>query len=329
MESGERPRPETLDFAHRAFPGAELTALAGDASQRRFFRLRLASGETRVLMDYGKAFDGDTDDVVLTAIFREASLPVPAIQIVDGESGCLVLEDLGDRTLFVALEHQPRPADLLRGATLLAVDVAVRGTPVLARSSRAADPALDEERFRFEMGFFVENYVERLRGVRQPSDALRSCLNVLARAAAETPTPVLCHRDYHSRNLMVGEDGRLTMVDIQDARRGPDTYDLASLLWDAYIDIPAPLRERLLETYRLALPSPPAEAAFRRRFDLVAAQRMIKALGTFGYQIAALGRQRYGEGIPRTLRRLDRLLRTRDETRDLHWALSDQGLFVP
>ena len=112
---------------------------------------------------------------------------------------------------------------------------------------------------------------------------------------------MLCHRDYHSRNLVV-RDGGLAMVDIQDARWGPDSYDLASLLKDAYVDIADGEAEELLERYLDGLSVRPERGDFRERFDLVAAQRMIKALGTFGYQTTTRSNPVYIQYMPRTLR---------------------------
>ena len=113
---------------------------------------------------------------------------------------------------------------------------------------------------------------------------------------------MLCHRDYHSRNLML-HGGRLYLIDFQDARLGLDTYDLVSLLRDSYVD----LTERDVEdlvAYFLALKGAPAGGAseFRRRFDVMALQRNLKALGTFGYQTAVRGNPVYIQYIPRTLR---------------------------
>jgi aminoglycoside/choline kinase family phosphotransferase len=112
---------------------------------------------------------------------------------------------------------------------------------------------------------------------------------------------VLCHRDYHSRNLMV-HGQRLYVIDFQDARQGPDTYDLVSLLRDSYVD----LEEREVEgliAYFLALKEDHTLQAskFRRRFDLMALQRNLKALGTFGYQTMTRRNTVYLQYIPRTL----------------------------
>jgi hypothetical protein len=117
---------------------------------------------------------------------------------------------------------------------------------------------------------------------------------------------VLCHRDYHSRNLMLHQ-GQLYIIDFQDARMGPDTYDLVSLLRDSYVDLPEDEVNDLIAFF-LALRCVPGgtERAgdgneFRRRFDLMALQRNLKALGTFGFQTISRGNPVYIQYIPRTL----------------------------
>ena len=109
----------------------------------------------------------------------------------------------------------------------------------------------------------------------------------------------VCHRDYHSRNLMLHRS-RLYMIDFQDARLGPDTYDLASLLRDSYVDITDHERDDLIAAF-LALSDISDAAEFRRRFDLMAVQRNLKALGTFGFQASARGNTAYIQYMPRTL----------------------------
>jgi len=312
------PRPELVADLAAAYPGAGLEPLLGDASTRRFFRMRFPAGESRIVMDYGAPFTQPPDDVLLSALLRSAGLPAPAVLDVRGASGCLLLEDLGDRTLETALgtageEERER---LYAAAVDLAGAIARQGTPALAASPRAAGPALDAARFRFEMDFFLEHFAIGLRA-KAPGAALRTRLHALADAAAASSPPVLCHRDYHSRNLMVRSDGALAMVDFQDARWGPDTYDLASLLRDAYVDIDEDRVARMLGRFG-------GGDDLRARFDLVAAERMIKALGTFGYQAAARGNPRYLEGVPRTLARLRRTL-----PEDVGTLLDREGLLDP
>lgn len=168
------------------------------------------------------------------------------------------------------------------------------GTRDLPPGHPCALSALDRERFLFELEFFREHYVERLCELRLgPGEraGLGEFFEALATDAAAPPR-VLCHRDYHSRNLMIWH-GRLHVVDFQDARLGPVAYDLASLLRDSYTLLPAGLRIRMIELFLEKTGSGPTRSSFLERFDIVALQRNLKAIGTFAYQATVLGRDRY------------------------------------
>ena len=323
-------RPELRTTLAQLFPGARDETLAADASTRRFHRLYLPDGGTRIVMDYGGSFEGETDDVRLARIFERAAVPVARVLHILPAEGALVLEDLGDETLETALANavagrRPTRDDLYRAAVRLAADIATRGTDALLGSDRAQGPALDEKRFLFEMNFFLEHYVGGFLGRPELTAGVRDVVEDLALKTASHPR-VLCHRDYHCRNVMVRGNGALTLVDIQDARWGPDTYDIASLLRDAYVDVSELEVDELFAFYHGQLPDSTDIAARRARFDVAAAQRMIKALGTFGYQIAVLGRDRYRDAVPRTVERLSRLLPTRVETAPLGDVLLRNGL---
>jgi aminoglycoside/choline kinase family phosphotransferase len=165
------------------------------------------------------------------------------------------------------------------------------------------------------MDYFLEHYAGGFRRVGAIPRSLRDALHELADRAAGGPR-VFCHRDFHSRNLMV-VGGELAMVDIQDARWGPDTYDLASLLRDAYVDVDDAFFESVLA--RL-------QEDVRARFEVVSVERMIKALGTFGYQVGALGRTRYAPAITRTLARLRAMLPGSSSLAPLHRQIDAVGL---
>lgn len=309
MTAGVRP----IVFAAIAarHPGARLEAMAGDASTRSFCRLSLPDGSTRVVMDYGEPFTAPTDDERMTAIFREAGLPVADILDRVPKLGILILEDLGETTLETALASGGDRAALYDRAVDLAVAIALRGTPVLARSERSTSPALDTERLRFEMDFFVEHYVGGV--LQRPAPpSIRKSLYALADRAASSPGKVLCHRDFHSRNIMVRPDGSVAMVDIQDARVGPDTYDVASLLYDCYVDLPRDEVARLRDRFVRGLPDVPTG-----EFETVALQRMIKALGTFGYQATCRGKREYLDAVPRTAARVREICREDDRFREI------------
>lgn len=321
------PRREVEAFFRQRFPGAVVSEAGGDASARRYWRLVLPGGSTRVVMDYGHPFQGETDDIALGRIFRAAGLRVAALLEAAPEAGCLVLEDLGERTLeslVHGLVGRPGAAveieSIYERAVDLAVAIAVRGTPALATSERAAGPALDAERFRFEMDFFLEHYARGIAGLARLPSGLEDALHRLADRASSGPR-VLCHRDLHCRNVMVLADGTLATVDIQDARWGPLGYDLASLLRDAYVDLGEDLVDRMIQRFRAGLPDSLGSAWLRARFDVLSIQRMLKMLGTFGYQIHALGRRRYAEAMDRTLRRLERLLPLCEQAREVREGL--------
>jgi len=147
----------------------------------------------------------------------------------------------------------------------------------------------------------VRHFLEAYRGAvlsNPERQALADEWQAIAGELSAEPR-VLCHRDYHSRNLMVA-GGRLHIIDFQDARLGPDTYDLVSLLRDSYIGLSDPELEALI-AYFLEIKGQPDAAEFRRRFDLMAVQRNLKALGTFGYQSTTRGNPSFSQYMPRTL----------------------------
>ena len=164
--------------------------------------------------------------------------------------------------------------------------------------------AFDVEKLTWEMDFFTKHFIEAYRGVvisPAAREALREEFALIIEELAGEPR-VLCHRDYHSRNLMLHED-RLYIIDFQDARMGPDTYDLVSLLRDSVRRSAGADRQRADRLLpRAQGRDASTEAEFRDRFDVMALQRNLKALGTFGYQTTARRNPVYIQYIPRTLR---------------------------
>jgi aminoglycoside/choline kinase family phosphotransferase len=153
------------------------------------------------------------------------------------------------------------------------------------------------------MQFFTKHFLEAYRGAVLTGHARAALAQEYALIADELASdpPVLCHRDYHSRNLMLHK-GSLHVIDFQDARMGPDTYDLASLLRDSYVDFNDRQVDALIALFLRQRAAPEAEDRdFRRRFDLMALQRNLKALGTFGFQTTSRGNTVYIQCIPRTL----------------------------
>jgi len=284
---------------------SKVVALTGDASTRRYFRVIPSDGPSIVLALHDGPIDFKTLPFVgVGRLLSRMPLPVPDVLGHADGLGILSLEDLGDVTLQSHLgagtltEHEA----LYRQAVAFIHVLQKRGEELLTPDDGPSQLAFDVEKLRWEMDFFVKYFVEGYRGATLSAaerDALSREWGYLVEELASEPR-VLCHRDYHSRNLMV-HDGQLYLIDFQDARMGPDTYDLASLLRDSYVDITDPELDGFL-AYFLALTGIADGMEFRRRFDVMAVQRNLKALGTFGYQAAARGNPIYIQYIPRTLK---------------------------
>jgi hypothetical protein len=292
--------------------GATVVPLTGDASDRRYFRVLVRNEPSQVLAVHPGPIAFESLPFVNTAGLL-AAMPVPSPRILGHSDalGIIALQDLGDVTLQAHLgaaspgEH----AALYREAVGLIETLQRRGRELASPAYVAFGIAFDEEKLTWELQFFSRHFLEAYRGAALTAaerEALAAEYGGIARELAAEPR-VLCHRDYHSRNLML-HHGHLHIIDFQDARLGPDTYDLASLLRDSYVDLTDAQVDELMAFF-LALRGGGAAGRtaadtgeFRRRFELMALQRNLKALGTFGYQTTTRANTVYIQYIPRTLR---------------------------
>ena len=306
-DGGARSRVETyLTRTGLAARDARVVPLTGDASDRKYYRLLVPDMPNRVLALYPGPFDYSTLTFVNVGdLLLRMPLPVPAILGHEDDLGLLVLEDLGDVTLQAHLGAAAMAdhAALYRQAVSFIAVIQRRGQDLASPSYAPYKVAFDVEKLTWEMDFFLKHFLESYRGAEiAPAErtALRQELGVIIEELAAEPR-VLCHRDYHSRNLMLKE-GRLYIIDFQDARLGPDTYDLVSLLRDSYVDISERAIEDLIAYFLALIGAAGHEREFRQRFDVMALQRNLKALGTFGYQAAVRQNPVYIQYIPRTIK---------------------------
>jgi N-acetylmuramate 1-kinase len=286
--------------------GARVVPLTGDASDRKYYRVLPNEGDPFVLAVHAAAIDAETLPFVNVArLFEAMPVPTPRVLGYDNGLGILALQDLGDVTLQAHLGSQPFQAHaaLYRQAVAHIVTMQQRGAELASPAYLPYGIAFDVEKLTWELDFFLRHYLSAYRNAVLPQaafDAVRAEFTLIVEELA-AEARVLCHRDYHSRNLMLSQ-GQLYLIDFQDARMGPDTYDLASLLRDAYIDLNEIAVNELI-AYFLALKGGAIpEAEFRARFDLMALQRNLKAMGTFGYQTTARQNPVYIQYMPRTLR---------------------------
>jgi aminoglycoside/choline kinase family phosphotransferase len=287
----------------------QVLPLTGDASDRRYYRALLRDGQSIVLALHAGAIDYERLPFVLVwRLMRAVPLPVPELLHHSNALGIIAQQDLGDVTLQAHLgaATPDQHAALYRQAVSFIAVLQQRGQDLASDSYPPYKVAFDTDKLSWELEFFYKYFVRQYRGL-SPSLPVQQALSaewsrIVEELAGEQR--VLCHRDYHSRNLML-HAGSLFIIDFQDARLGPDTYDLVSLLRDSYVDLTSSQVDELI-AYFLALTHGPVVAAdvadeFRRRFDVMALQRNLKALGTFGYQTVTRGNPVYIQYIPRTL----------------------------
>jgi aminoglycoside/choline kinase family phosphotransferase len=282
-----------------AIASAQIIPLTPDASTRSYFRLHWKKG-TAIAAVYPEAFDPEFHPYLdVTRLFLAADIPVPEIYAVDGEQGVIVQEDLGDQQLFrffeVASEDQCE--EYKERAINLIARIQKATEKAYELKSISSRLAFDEAKLAWELNFFREHYFGSLRRevLKHADEAeLKAELNDIAAELAGVPR-VLCHRDFHAANLLVDQANCLRVIDHQDARMGPASYDLVSLLLDRQSCSPslAQLRHHrlyLLEERRLlGLPALDPDE-FAREFRLVTVQRGLKAVGTFSYQTGVCGR---------------------------------------
>ncbi len=284
---------------------ARVVPLTGDASDRHYFRVIPEDDSSLVLALHAGPIEFATLPFARVAeLLAQVPLPVPTVLGHSDPLGVLALQDLGDVTLQAHLgaATPARHEALYREAVALIELLQRRGADLQSDRYPSYSVAFDVEKLTWELEFFVKHFMLGYRGITLP-DRERAALSeefaaIVNELAAEPR--VLCHRDYHSRNLMLS-GGSLYIIDFQDARMGPDTYDLASLLRDSYVDIADRELDQLI-AYFLALRNQTDAVEFRRRFDVMALQRNLKALGTFGYQTTTRRNTVYIQYMPRTLR---------------------------
>jgi hypothetical protein len=330
-----------------AGPQVSIRLLKGDGSTRRIVRA-VRGAQSRVLVLPAapdpstasiypqRAGPGIPDEAAafayLASHLEQLGVPVPRIYALDAESRVLLLEDLGDTLVYdlVLASRAAAPghghdgkaafcdagAAALRGTYDEALEILLRmqtQSPEPFDPARTLNPDYDEEFIlRFEAGYFLREMVRGRCRIEppDPSGLEADCARAAHEALSGAPR-VFMHRDYQSRNLMQAPRG-LVVIDFQGARLGPPEYDLAALVLDPYADLPEILRIDLVERFLdRATRTPGERTAARNRFRACGINRMLQALGAFGYLGGRLGKPGFLEHAPAALQRLGEL--TKDE----------------
>ncbi len=283
-----------------ATPAVSIDSLrpaSADASFRRYFRVDAASGDSHIVMDAPPPQEDVRPFIQVAELFGQTGVTVPRILAQDVDQGFLLLSDLGNTTYLSQLN-----ADTAHKLYIDAIDSLV----LLQTHSRPGVlPAYDRAMLARELQLFPEWYVgkhlDATLSPAQQADLDKVFETLLANNLAQPQ--VYVHRDYHSRNLMVLPKGNPGILDFQDAVYGPITYDLVSLLRDAYIqwdeEMVLDWTIRYWERARRAgLPVSHDIDDFYRDFEFMGVQRHLKVLGIFARLYHRDGKDGYLKDLP-------------------------------
>ena len=274
--------------------GGEILPLSGDASFRRYFRVR-SRGRDAILMDAPPPHEDPRPFLAVAEWLNAHGFAAPMIHAADPEAGLVLLEDFGDARMREAVDADAPAIDRLYGA---AVDVLV----ALADAPAGPFAAYDRDTLQREAALFVDWYCPAVGIEVDRAGYVEAWDAVLGRAAAARPVTVL--RDYHAENLMlVGGNGSLGLLDFQDALVGHPAYDLVSLLQDARRDVAPETEQAMLARYRAATG---AGDDFMGAYHVLGAQRNAKIIGIFTRLWRRDGKPRYPTLCPRVWGYLER-----------------------
>ncbi|HCN88467.1 MAG TPA: aminoglycoside phosphotransferase [Oxalobacteraceae bacterium] len=302
-----------------------LRPASADASFRRYFRVDADDGATYVVMDAPPPQEDVRPFIQVARLFGEAAISVPHILAQDATRGFLLLSDLGPTTYLDRLNHDSAHQlymDAIDALILLQVHSRPDALPEYDRAVLARELALFPD-------WYIGKHLDATLTANQRADLDQVFDVILANNLAQPQ--VYVHRDYHSRNLMVMAKGNPGILDFQDALYGPITYDIVSLLRDAYIEWDEELVLDWAIRYwerakRAGLPVAPDIDRFYRDFEFMGLQRHLKILGIFARLYHRDGKDGYLKDLPLVMqytrktagryRELKPLLRLLDQLED-------------
>ncbi len=311
-----------LDHTATRFPRFQrdtirIEPLEKGGSDRKYYRLAMRDEASLILVKYGSQREENRHYCEIAAFLESLGIGVPTIFHHDAEAGLIWMEDLGNIDLW-HFRNEPWETrqPLYRSALEQAVRLHTQGHVALAACGGGElqdgafpkptfQTAFDAELYRWEQAYFFENCASRYFGIpASETQANRERLDEIAERLAALPR-VLVHRDFQSQNIMV-QDGKACLIDFQGMRPGLAEYDIASLLHDPYVTLSGAERESLLGDYVVLC----AEAGFavpsdfRERYDLCAMQRLMQALGAYGFLGLVKERPHFLAHIPPALKSL-------------------------
>lgn len=283
---------QLIDRTLSRFPGFAEQSIAVQplekgGSDRKFYRIQIAGNASLILAKYGSQREENRHYVAIARFLHEIGVHAPEIFHHDEAEGLIWMEDLGERDLW---SYREEPWPVRRALYQSTLDQAL-ALHTRAHTATPAEPPqlqieFNAELYRWEQGYFLENCLGRYFGLAPEAIEARCCraeLEAIAERLAGEPR-VYVHRDFQSQNVVI-KDEEAFLIDFQGMRPGLVQYDLASLLYDPYVQLPAAERDELLAYYLgqwKALGHAVPES-FAEIHELCAMQRLMQALGAYGF----------------------------------------------
>ena len=295
-------RQTRLHFPRFNVDEIRITPIEKGGSDRKFYRVRCSSDQSLILVKYDLTRDENRHYVEIAQFLEAHEIRAPRIYYHDADEGLIWLEDLGENDLcsyrnepwLVRRAFYDSALDEVRKLHQLPESVCIEMHQHLPAEFNAA-------LYLWEQHYFFDNCLGRyfkIEGARIENLVSLPALAEIAERLAKQPR-VLVHRDFQSQNLLV-RNGQAYLIDFQGMRPGLAQYDLASLLYDPYVDLTAAERDELLEHYCGGKPS----GDFRETLTLCAMQRLMQALGAYGFLGLVKEHKHFLQYIPKALESL-------------------------
>ena len=252
-------------------------------SDRKFYRIRVTEEQSIILVKYSREQAENRRYVETAQFLSEHGVRAPKIYFHDPAEGLIWIEDLGERDLWSYREESWLVRRAFYESALTEVARLHRVSAADSEEIRRDLPAqFDEALYRWEQSYFFENCLGRHFGLDPEKLEELAGLPALAEIAERLASfpRVLIHRDFQSQNIIM-RNGQAHLIDFQGMRTGLAEYDLASLLYDPYVNLTAAERNELLEFYRTE--AGVTDPEFADKFQLCAMQRLMQALGAYTY----------------------------------------------
>jgi len=303
----------------------KITPIEKGGSDRKFYRVRCAPDQAIILVKYGFEREENRHYVKIAEFLAEHRIRAPRIYFHDPAEGLIWIEDLGENDLWSYREE----SWLVRRAFYeSALDEIVKLHCLPGEAGLAIQKnlpvAFDAALYRWEQNYFFKNCLGGHFGVDKEKISELTALPALDQIAERLGNlpRVMVHRDFQSQNIII-RDAQAHLIDFQGMRPGLAEYDLASLLFDPYVSFSREECEELLADYegKRATACHPVSPQFREIFSLCGIQRLMQALGFYGFAALVKGNETFLYYIPAAMTSLRGLVGELDDLKVLRAVL--------